>query len=191
MRKLFTITTTQGRLIFQGHHQTIKDCIQDAANKNINLSHGDFRHINLSNIALDGAELQHADFTGANLTGANLSEANLSHAIFDQADLYNTCFAASNLQNANFLNANFGGADITKATIDGAHFSGTSCLDLNFITSQSMQNCTYITPEMTHKKFSTPPIIIKGINDEALTIWPLATNSPDCNHHKTGKIMRM
>jgi hypothetical protein len=160
---LRTIKSLHGDIRYQANTGTFTEAIEQAVNDNINLTFCDFAYENLSNATLDSADLTGSIFRGANLTGANLSETNLTGCDFSDADLYAACLAFSELDKTNFIYANFGGTLIDEAIMNACKFAGLSCLDLDFATAKRIRNCTYIEPDQKMKRFSSPPIVIKGL----------------------------
>lgn len=160
-----------GKTIFSGQYQSLNNCIEDAITKQIDLSYADFKYKNLSAGNFDSAHMPNADFTGANLSGANLSEANLKGSIFNQTDLYNTCFCYSDLSHCDFVNSNFGATDIGGANISYSIFSNLSCLELDFMSSENMKGCTYINTNKERCSMNYHPVIIKGIFTSPIIIF--------------------
>jgi uncharacterized protein YjbI with pentapeptide repeats len=72
--KHFTLRKhNDGEILYEGEFGTLKHCLEDAVNRNIDLSYIDLRNQNLSNVNIDSAHMPYADFLGSNLSGANLS----------------------------------------------------------------------------------------------------------------------
>lgn len=157
--------------LYEGDFNSFIDCLEDAVSKNIPLSYIDLSNKNLTNANLDGCIMHHADFTGTNLSGANLSEANITNATFANASLYNTCLSYSNIQHSNFNGASFGATLIEGADLEGCTFSTLSCFDLDFIHTNKMSGCTYISPTKERCAMSNAPIIIKGLLNVPIIIF--------------------
>jgi uncharacterized protein YjbI with pentapeptide repeats len=135
--------------LFEGEYHTHRECIEDALNQAI---------------CLDGAVLRDVSFTGANLTGANISEAELYYCQFDNASLFNVCFAHSDLTGSLFTYTGFGGTDLTGTILDSCLFSGLSALSLNFQSCDSMHNTLYQS-STRRCEMSVPPVVVGGLNE--------------------------
>lgn len=158
MSNFYTISNTQGAIIFQGLYPSFARCVEHATRQGVCLRHANFRNTCLSNVMLDNADVRYADFRDANLTGANMSEICAYKANFSGADLYNCCFALADLRHAAFDHAQFGGTDFNGATLSYCRFAGFSFMDIDFTGAAEMKACIY---NGTHH-FSAPPLIIKG-----------------------------
>ncbi len=156
--------------LFSGIYSSFIECIEDAVEKNIDLSYVDLKNKNLSNANLDGANMRGALLAGANLTGANLSEANLKESIFYNCSLYNACLSYSNLQGCDFRAANFGATLIDGANIKECIFSTLSCFDLDFYFADNMHGCLFAMPNGSMHNMSQPPIILKGFMNKHIII---------------------
>lgn len=150
-------------IIYSGLFGDIKECLEYAVSKNIDLSGADLSYQNLCNAQLDGALLQKACFKGANLTGANMSETLLDRAQFHHASLYNSCLCDASLKNCDFTDADFGATDIHGSDISASSFSTLSALMLPFSGTYSLQRCLFNTPHGETITFSTAPLYINGL----------------------------
>ena len=65
---------------YEKENNTVKDTINEAVKKGVNLTRANLREANLTRANLEGANLTRADLGGANLEGANLTRANLREA---------------------------------------------------------------------------------------------------------------
>ena len=149
--------------IFSGDYLTFVDCLEDAVQKNIDLSGVDLKNKNLSNANLDGAYMPRAILNGANLTGANFSECNLEYSVFYDCSFYNTCLSYSNLRNSDFRGASFGATLIEGANIQNCIFSTLSCFDLDFCLTENMDGCLFSCIDGELHKMSRYPIVLKGL----------------------------
>lgn len=150
-------------IIYSGLFSDIKECLEYAVSKNIDLSGADLSYQNLCNAQLDGALLRQACFNGANLTGANMSETVLDGAQFHHASLYNSCLCDASLKYCDFTDADFGATDIYGSDLSASSFSTLSALMLPFSGAASQQKCLYKTTHGKTIKFSTPPLYISGL----------------------------
>ena len=96
------IKNIHGEVIYayEGENATIKDAVEDAVKKGVNLTRA-----NLECANLECADLRYANLEGANLEGANLYRAALTRA---------------NLEGANIKDANFKGANLYRANLENA-----------------------------------------------------------------------
>ena len=81
------IKDIKGCVIFKSANRTIKDAIEEAIKKGVNLRYADLWRANLSGASLIGADLSCVDLIGANLRNADLRNANLSDADLSGANL--------------------------------------------------------------------------------------------------------
>lgn len=167
----YTLTKhTDNTAIFSGYYPTFTHCLEDAVEKQINLSYVDLKSHNLTNANLDGANMPCADLSGANLTGANLSEANLTQAIFYNADLYNTCLAYSDFRNSDFRSASFGATMIEGCNMRNCIFSTLSCFDLEFTLTDDIGGSLFAMPDGGLHHMSKHPIVLKGLLNTPIII---------------------
>lgn len=163
-------THTDQSLLFDGHFETLTQCLENAVTKQINLSNIDLSHQNLANANLDNAYMPKAKFYCTNLTGTNLSESTLSGSSFQSTELYNTCLSYSDLSCSDFRNASFGATLIDGCCINGSKFSTSSCFDLNFHSTQNMSDCIFEDQEGGENKMSYQPMVFKGILNKPIAI---------------------
>ncbi len=156
--------------LFSGVYNSFLECIEDAVERNIDLSYINLKNENLSNANLDGANMPRALLSGANLTGANLSEANLMGSMFHNCSLYNTCLSYSNLYGCDFRGANFGATLIEGVNIQKCIFSTLSCFELEFYFVDNMSGCIFTTTDGFQHNMSRPPIILKGLMNTPVII---------------------
>ena len=100
------------------------------------LSHGDFRAHDLTQINLVGAQLNEAKLRDARATKANLRKANLSEADLRGADLSKAILRYAYMNAAQLQRVNLRGADLTKANLsnaklDNADLSGADLTGAN------------------------------------------------------------
>ena len=167
----YTLTKhTDNTEIFSGYYPTFTHCLEDAVEKQIDLSYIDLKSHNLTNANLDGANMPSAYLSGANLTGANLSEANLTQAIFYNTDLYNTCLSYSDLRNSDFRSASFGATMIEGCNMRNCVFSTLSCFDLEFILTDDIAGSLFAMPDGALHHMSKHPIVLKGFLNTPIII---------------------
>jgi uncharacterized protein YjbI with pentapeptide repeats len=90
-----------GKVIFKAKVKTIKEAVELAIKKGINLSFADLSSANLSS-----ANLSFANLSSANLSFANLNSADLHFANLNSADLHFANLSSADLSFANLNSAN-------------------------------------------------------------------------------------
>jgi uncharacterized protein YjbI with pentapeptide repeats len=115
------ISRFDDNVLFDGNHDSIRLCVEDAASAKIALCCADLRNANLHGANLHGADLRDANLSDANLHGAYLRNADLLVAYLRNADLRN-----ANLRNANLCDANLHGADLRNANLRNADLHGAN-----------------------------------------------------------------
>ncbi len=170
MKPFKVISTNKSDILFEGVYASFKDCLENAVEHKIDLSHADLTNKNLTNVNLDDAVLPFADFSSSNLTGANLSEAKLYAANFSYSSLYNTCFAYSDMKHCRFDYASFGGTDFTQCDISYSYFSGQSCFTENFMNVKEMKGCIFGTNDGKVLECSEPPFVVLGLKHSPIVI---------------------
>lgn len=98
------------KVLFSCEAIDLRDSIEQAASRQINLS---------------GANLHKADLVGANLPGINLLGADLSKANLAWADLEMANLEGANMEGANLYRTNLVGAYINTMNLKGANLLGT------------------------------------------------------------------
>jgi len=103
------IKSIEGKTLFVSHADTLRQALEQAVARGINLAGADFTgaylpNVKLQNALLTGAQfskanLQGADFTGADLAAAQFSQANLSNANMTRTILVSAVVSHSNLDN--------------------------------------------------------------------------------------------
>ena len=102
--------------------KTIQEAVEEAIEKEVDLSfanlrYADLRDADLRNANLCYANLRNANLRNANLRSANLCDANLRNANLRDADLRNANLCYANLSNANLRNANLSDANLSFANL--------------------------------------------------------------------------
>jgi Pentapeptide repeats (8 copies) len=113
-----------GKVLYSGDHETLKDAVKAAYLSGANLYGAYLYGAYLYGANLSGADLSGADLSGANLSGANLSGADLSGADLSGAYLYGANLSGAYLYGAYLYGANLSGADLSGADLSGADLSG-------------------------------------------------------------------
>ncbi len=103
---------------------TIRDALEEAVGRGVDLIGADLRGANLRGAILDGAILDGASLVGASLGGADLVGASLVGAYLVGADLVGAYLDGANLRGAILDGANLRGASLDGANIVGASLRG-------------------------------------------------------------------
>ena len=170
--KLIALTNTlTGKIIFEGHFNSLTECLETAVTENIALTGLDMSFKNLSNANLDNATISGCIFKNTNLCGANLSESKIVESDFTNALLCNTCICETDLEKNDFSMALFGGTDIAGSRLSDCKFSTLSSLDLNYYDASVITNCIFECPDKTQAVFNHAPIIVKGLFKKTLAVF--------------------
>jgi hypothetical protein len=102
-------------VLFTSKFDTLKEALEEAAEKRVSLSGADLTGANLSHLNAPGIDLEFAFLEGADLSGANLEGANLEDAMCERVD-----FTGANLKGANLAGVNFTCANFSEVKIEGA-----------------------------------------------------------------------
>jgi hypothetical protein len=122
-----------GKILFSGEYDRLKDAIIAAVNSGANLSCANLSHADMS-----GADLPCANMSGANLSHADLSHANMSGANLSCADL-----PGANLSHADLSCANLSGANLSHANMSGANLDRKYCF-LSISPIGSKNGCLWV-----------------------------------------------
>ncbi len=170
--KHFTLRKhTDRTILYDGEFKAFKHCLEDAVNRNIDLSYINLTDQDLSNVNIDGAHMPYTDFSGSNLSGANLSEAIFHNSNFRETSLYNCCMSHSDLRKSDFCGASFGGTLIDHTDLGGSSFSTLSCFDLDFVYCKNLEGCKFFEPSNRHYDMSGAPIVIKGMLNTPIILF--------------------
>jgi hypothetical protein len=107
-------------VIFTSAALTIRDAMDEAVSKKINLGYA-----NLGGTYLRGANLEGANLGGANLGGTYLEGANLEGANLRGANLRGANLEGAYLWGSNLEGAYLGGTNLWGANLEGAYLEGT------------------------------------------------------------------
>ena len=88
---------------------TIKEAVEQAIQKKINLRGSDLR----------GSDLSYSNLSGSNLGGSNLSYSNLSGSNLGGSNLRGSDLSGSNLGGGNLSGSDLGGSNLSGSNIDG------------------------------------------------------------------------
>jgi Pentapeptide repeats (8 copies) len=107
----FIIKSIQGRELWKGAAESLRDAVVEAVRQEANLR---------------GANLRGANLRGAYLQEANLQEANLQEAELQEAELRGAYLQEANLRGANLRGANLRGANLRGAYLQEAELRGAN-----------------------------------------------------------------
>ena len=79
------IRNIYGEIIFSDKSETIRETLENAVKKGVNLKNAYLENAYLKNANLENANLKYANLKYANLAGANLENANLENANLENA----------------------------------------------------------------------------------------------------------
>ena len=170
-----------GQILFEGLFNTIKECLEDAVTRQIDLIGVELENSNLSGINLDGANLFQASLKNCNLTGANISEAQCTEAEIINCDLTAACLAYSHFQGTSFYETSFGSTDLAGSHIENCVFSCPSCFSNNFSQTKIFKNCYYVHSNTEYCELERPPIVMTGLPYEVVFM---------SRHMKVGCVVR-
>jgi len=110
-------------VIFSHDCGSIKEAVEEAVGRAVNLAYADLKDVNLESASLEGANLIGAKLEGANLKwaelkGANLKNANLENANLESAILKNTILKRTILKRANLKHADLFDTNLHDAITD-------------------------------------------------------------------------
>ena len=111
------IKTLAGEVLFESDKITLKEAVEEAVSRNV-----DLRDAYLGDAYLRDACLGGANLIGAYLRDACLGDANLVGADLGGADLGGANLEGADLRGADLRGANLEGADLRDADLKGADF---------------------------------------------------------------------
>ena len=134
MNKIKIESCRIGDVIFEyeKENNTVKDTVEYAVSKGINLSESFLFSANLKDAKLKGAKLAYSCITLSNLKGADFHKANLFCVEIRNCNLVNADFSGADLREANFRGENLSGVDFSGADLRGADLRDTNLKGANF-----------------------------------------------------------
>ena len=97
MKKFRIIRYTDGKLLFAGAGESMRDVVAEAVDRGIDLTRADLAGLDLAGISFRGARCAFANFTGSNLrhtdwhgailTGAEIQEADFTGSTWEKATI--------------------------------------------------------------------------------------------------------
>lgn len=131
---IIKLQTKAGEILYSGLFADIKECVEYAVRKGIDLSDVDLSYTNLGN-------------------------ANLDDGIFK-----NACLCCSSIKNVNFDEASFGATDVTNSILTYCRFSTFSVFSLSFRDTKDITGCVFKSVGTNALPISKVPIVIKGLD---------------------------
>ena len=101
------IKTLAGEVLFESDKTTLKEAVEEAVSRNVDLRDADLRDAYLGDADLGDADLIGANLRDAYLVGAYLRDANLEGANLVDADLRGADLIGANLEGANLKGVDF------------------------------------------------------------------------------------
>lgn len=157
------LTSTQGKILFEGRFTNVKHGVEMAVEKGIDLSDINLRRANLAGAQIDGAQMTGACLWGANLSGANLGDAHLQGADFRTANFLDTCLAESRCHGANFSGAYFSRTIVRFSDLSKTRFSCPSIFSLDLAEAKTLAGAVYCHLGEVDCDLSHAPLIIRGL----------------------------
>lgn len=170
------IQSLSGKKLFETRHKRMRDTLEEAVAKGVDLSFADLRGHKFGNTSLDGIMAPGASFWGADLSGSDIGYATLHGADFRGTDLSDTCFAHSNLTGANMMGAYFERSILEDAIMDRVRVSCPSFWSNDLQSVRSMIGLVYAHKGEEEFPVEESPIIIRGLGyplilQENLCLW--------------------
>lgn len=170
------IRSLSGKKIFETRHKRMRDTLEEAVKKGIDLSYADLRRYKFRNASLDGMIAAGASFWGADLSGSDIGYATLHGADFRGSLLKDVCFAHSNLTGANMLGSHFENTILQNTTMDRVRVSCPSFWNSDLQSIRSMIGFVFLHKGEEEFVMHAPPLIIRGIGyplilQENICLW--------------------
>lgn len=163
------LVTTDGKSIYCGTHNSLKEAIEFAIQKNISLDGIDLSYANLDHINLDGVILRNAYFKFTSLKGANMSEAKFFSCDFTSANLEGACLCYSDINHCNFRLCALKDMDVGMASLVNCEFEGLSAFHVRFQSAHERRDLIYHHFSEQYS-FSEAPTVIQ-LGDKAVILF--------------------
>lgn len=157
------LKSVDGKVLYEGRFSNIRQGVEQAVEKKIDLTEINLRCANLAGGSFDAAIMPRACLWGANLTDVDFSGAELEEADFRATTLLNSCLAESNCANSNFEGAYFSKTIVTQADLKGCKFSCPSLFQINLAEAKTLQGSIYSHLGEDECDLSHAPLIINGL----------------------------
>ena len=157
------LKSVDGKILFEGRFSNVRQGVEQAVEKNVDLTFVDLRAANLSGAQMDRAQMPYACLWGANLNGANMAEGNFKEADFRTANFLDTCLAEADCSDANFDGSYFSRTILTHSNLQRAQFSCPSIFTTDLSHTATMQGAIYSHLGEVDCDLSHAPLIIQGL----------------------------
>lgn len=157
------LKSVDGKILYEGRFSNIRQGLEQAVEKEIDLTAVNLRAANLSGGHFDDAYMPKACLWGANLNEANFSNAVLSYSDFRATNLLNTCLVEANCANSNFEGAYYARTLLSGADLSECQFSCPSLFQVNLAEAKTLKGSTYSHLGEQECAMSHAPIIIQGL----------------------------
>ena len=137
-----------GEILSEGEYRSLKEAVEDAVRRKIQLHGVDLSGADLAGVNLKGVNLAEVNLRGANLRGANLRETNLYHAELDSADLSGAKLEHSAMESAKFSNANLEGANLEGSHLKAVRMNGAN-LSNSVLKGTNLEGASLIDADLT------------------------------------------
>jgi hypothetical protein len=109
-----------GAVLFRSDAATMmRQCLLQAINNGIDLSHSDLSECDLSECNLSRCDLRHSDLSGCDLRYTNLSGSYLSGCNLSGCDLSGCDLSGSNLSGCDLRGSNMSGCNLSGSNLSG------------------------------------------------------------------------
>lgn len=152
-----------GETLFMGDFRNVKEALEDAVSKKVNLSGVEIVGQNLDYANLDHARLDRAYIHQCSLRHCDLSESSLNKARFVDCDLSYACLAYASIRQTSIIETPMAGMELAGAWVENIVFSCPSGLSLAYTDCTQFRNSIYIHNHKTHCLMTQEPILIKGL----------------------------
>jgi hypothetical protein len=158
------IRSVQGSILYKSNKISFKTALEEAVERGVDLSHGDFRgqklyQANLDGIMAPGACLWGADCRGADMAGADLRDADLRNIDFKEC-----CLAQSDLVGANLSGSYFNNTVLRAANLEGTIFSCPSLFSCDLGEAANLHRAVYCHRGEISISLHKAPVVIHGLN---------------------------
>lgn len=157
------LRSVEGKILFDGRFSSVKNGVEQAVEKGVDLTGINLRQANLSGAQIDRAKMAGACLWGANLSGADMSDSDFTGADFRTANLLDTCLAESGCHKVDFSGAYFSRTIIRNTDFSAACFSCPSIFTIDLVDAADLSGTVYSHMGEIDCDLSHAPLIIRGL----------------------------